>query len=136
MARSKSEVLAAVAQDGLALYHASTELMADKEVVLAAVAQNGHALKYALIDRADFKDFVRSRLVAHHTNVAFLLAAHPPSDPSGPAPALRPAPWGLLHIGEEAGAYVQQLIAAFGGAPCGEAWAATRAAAQNLPILI
>ena len=43
----KEVVLAAVAQDGAALQHASAKLKADKEVVLAAVAQNGNALEHA-----------------------------------------------------------------------------------------
>jgi hypothetical protein len=47
-------VLAAVAQNGLALKDASAELWTDKEVVFAAVAQNGLALKYASAElRAD-----------------------------------------------------------------------------------
>ena len=41
-------MLAAVAQDGSALRHASAELKADREVVQAAVAQNGWALEHAL----------------------------------------------------------------------------------------
>ena len=40
-------VLAAVAQDGVALVYASEKLKGDKEVVLAAVRQNGDALGYA-----------------------------------------------------------------------------------------
>jgi len=36
-----------VRQDGGALYFASAELKADREVVLAAVRQDGHALVYA-----------------------------------------------------------------------------------------
>jgi hypothetical protein len=40
-------VLAAVAESGVALFHASHELKGDKEVVLAAVSQYAHALEYA-----------------------------------------------------------------------------------------
>eukprot|EP01052_Picozoa_sp_SAG31_P044083 SAG31_NODE_7561_length_1653_cov_1.485843_1_plen_126_part_01 len=51
---SKKQVLAAVAQDGLALVHAAEELRADREIVLAAVAQKGEALQYAAEElRAD-----------------------------------------------------------------------------------
>ncbi len=39
--------LAAVAQDGWALQHASAKLEADREVALAAVAQDGWALQHA-----------------------------------------------------------------------------------------
>jgi hypothetical protein len=39
--------LAAVAQNGSALRHASEALRSDREVVLTAVAQNGSALRYA-----------------------------------------------------------------------------------------
>ena len=42
-------VLVAVAQDGRALRCASEELQADREVVLAAVAQKGHALYYMYV---------------------------------------------------------------------------------------
>ena len=41
----KEVVLAAVAQSGEALYHASEALKADREVVLAAIAQNPYALR-------------------------------------------------------------------------------------------
>jgi hypothetical protein len=47
-ADNKEAVLAAVAQDGLALEYAAETLRADKEVVLAAVAQHGRALLYAV----------------------------------------------------------------------------------------
>ena len=40
-------ILAAVAQVGDALKHASAELKADREVVLAAARQNPDALRYA-----------------------------------------------------------------------------------------
>ena len=40
-------VMAAVAQDGLALEYASEKLRADREVVWAAVMRDGHALEYA-----------------------------------------------------------------------------------------
>ena len=40
-------VLAAVQQDGYALQYASAGLQADREVVLAAVQQNAVALRYA-----------------------------------------------------------------------------------------
>jgi uncharacterized protein YdeI (YjbR/CyaY-like superfamily) len=43
----KQVVLAAVAQDGLALQFAAEALRADKEFMLAAVAQNGRALYFA-----------------------------------------------------------------------------------------
>ena len=40
-------IMAAVAQNGDALRHASNELKADREVVLAAVRQNPDALQHA-----------------------------------------------------------------------------------------
>ena len=40
-------VLAAVAKSGSALWYASEDFRADKEVALAAVVQNGFALQYA-----------------------------------------------------------------------------------------
>ena len=43
----KSEVLAAVRQDGRALRHASETLKNDREIVLAAVTQNVDAFEYA-----------------------------------------------------------------------------------------
>ena len=43
----RKNVLAAVAQNGMALKHASKKLRADKEVVLAAVAKKGNALQFA-----------------------------------------------------------------------------------------
>ena len=124
-------VLVAVAQHGLALELASAELKNDKEVVLAAVAQDGRALEYSSIDRGEFQSFVRERLVAYRTFVAFLLAARPDASSLRPAPATRPTSWLLDGVGEDEGRHVRQLIAAFAGAPCGQAWVVTRAAAQN-----
>ena len=43
----RGEALVAVKADGVALYRASPELQADREVVLAAVQQNGWVLEYA-----------------------------------------------------------------------------------------
>jgi len=44
---NRESVLAAVTQNGLALYYASEALKADPGVVRAAVTQNGLALEYA-----------------------------------------------------------------------------------------
>jgi hypothetical protein len=52
----KEALLAAVAQNGIALTYASAELKNDKEVVLAAVAQNGRALRYASAELKNDKD--------------------------------------------------------------------------------
>ena len=46
----KGEVLAAVAKDGNALFAASVELKADRQVVLVAVAQTGNALRVASVE--------------------------------------------------------------------------------------
>jgi hypothetical protein len=127
----KEVVLAAVEENGDALEYASEELQNDKEVVLMAVAQDGDALEYSSIARGEFQSFVRERLVVHHTFVTFLLAARPDASSLRPAPATRPASWLLDDVGEYAGRHVRQLIAAFAGAPCGQAWMVTRAAAQN-----
>ena len=124
----KEVVLAAVAQNGCALKHASAKLRNAKEVVLAAVAQNGFALELSWLTRGEFRSFVRPRVVAHHINVAFLLASCRTLGTIQPAPT--PALWRLVGIGEDAGRHVQQLIAAFSGAPCGQAWALTRAGAR------
>ena len=43
-------MLAAVAQNGLALGFAAAELQADKGLVLAAVTQNGPALKFVTVE--------------------------------------------------------------------------------------
>jgi hypothetical protein len=43
----KQKLLRKVAKDGHALWYASKELQADREIVMAAVAQNGRALEYA-----------------------------------------------------------------------------------------
>merc|ERR1719362_914673 len=55
LVRSDREfVLAAVAQNGWALRHATEELCEDREIVLAAVGQDGYAFKYAAANlRAD-----------------------------------------------------------------------------------
>ena len=110
---------------------AQAELKNDKEVVLAAVAQDGRALRHASIAPGEFQSFVRGRLVAHHAYVAFLLAARPHETSLRAAPAARSASWMLDDVGEDAGRHVRQLIAAFSEAPCGQAWVVTRAAEQN-----
>ena len=51
-------VLAAVQQNGDALYYASTELQADREIVLAAVQQYGDALKHASAELRADRNFV------------------------------------------------------------------------------
>lgn len=49
-------VMEKVAQNGLALQHASTELQANREVVIAAAVQNWDALQYASTElQADLK---------------------------------------------------------------------------------
>ena len=55
---AKKFVLAAVAQYGPALEHASATLQEDKEVVLAAVAQNGRALEFASAALQEDKEVV------------------------------------------------------------------------------
>jgi hypothetical protein len=64
---------------------------------------------------------VRKGLVAHHTFMAFLLAAYPSTGPVQPASMPHPAPCKPGLVGEDAGRHMQQLIAAFAGAPCGQA---------------
>ena len=51
-------VLAAVAQDGLALRHASAGLRADWEVVLGAVPQNRFALEHASAGLKADREFI------------------------------------------------------------------------------
>jgi hypothetical protein len=54
----KSEVLAAVRQDGRALLHASETLKNDREIVLAAVTQNVYAFEYASETLKNDREFV------------------------------------------------------------------------------
>jgi hypothetical protein len=129
----KEVVLAAVASFGHALQFASAALKSDKEVVLAAVAWHGNALCHASIARGELQAFVRGRVVAHCTFGAFLLAAHPSTGPVQSTLTPRaPAPWMLDGVGEDANRHVQQLIASFAGAPCGQAWVVTCTACARL----
>jgi hypothetical protein len=74
-----------------------------------------------LIARRKIQSTMRPRVLAHHTVCVFLLAARHSSGTM--KPARTPALWVLDGIGEDAGRHVQQLIAAFARAPCGQAWA-------------
>jgi hypothetical protein len=87
-----------------------------------------------LITLVEFQSFVQWRLVAHRTFVFFLHAAHPSRGPVQPAPGTRPAAWKLDSVGEDAGRHLLQLIAAYSGAPCGQAWIVTHAAALALEL--
>ena len=55
---SRSEVLEAVKQDGVALACASAALKGDREIVLEAVKQNWNALKYASAALKDDREIV------------------------------------------------------------------------------
>ena len=58
-------VLAAVAENGHALKHASAELRGDKEVVLAAIAKNGDVLDYASAELRADKEVVLAAVAQH-----------------------------------------------------------------------
>ena len=58
-------VLAAIAQNGDALFFASENLQANKEVVLAAIAQSSGALAYASDGLKADKDFVLAAVAQH-----------------------------------------------------------------------
>ena len=53
--------MAAVTQNGRALFYASSELRGDKEVVMAAVTQAGCALDYASDDLRGDKEVVMAK---------------------------------------------------------------------------
>jgi hypothetical protein len=130
----KDVVIAAVVHSGGALKYASVELKSDTEVVLAAVVQDTGALAFSPLKRTEVEIFVWGRQNAHRSFVAFLHAAHPPSSSLRTAPTSRPAAWDLDGVGEDAGCHVRQLIAAFSGAPCGNAWTVTHAASLALKL--
>jgi hypothetical protein len=71
-------VLAAVAQNGRALEHASAELQGDREVVLAAVAQDGHALKHASAELQGDREVVLAAL-AHDGDMSAALSSENPN---------------------------------------------------------
>ena len=58
LGNEKEIVMAAVAQNGRALYYASDKLKNDKEIVMAAVAQKGRALGYASDELKNDKEVV------------------------------------------------------------------------------
>ena len=76
-------VLAAVAQDGNALWYAEAELKGDREIVLAAVAQHGNALRYAAAELNCHRalQWIRTTNVALHCaklRLALATCALPP----------------------------------------------------------
>ena len=68
-------VLAAVAQSGLALQHASVALRDDRDVVLAAVTQYGRALRYASEALQDDRDVVLVAVALYGTALAYASVA-------------------------------------------------------------
>ena len=72
MKKDKEVVLAAVSQNGLALKFASECLQGDKEVVQVAVAQNGMALEFTSIDLKRDYDIVESAIIGNYYAYDFL----------------------------------------------------------------
>ena len=85
----KDVVLAAVAQDGLALEYASAALQADRDVVLAAVAQSGWGLQYASAALKADRDVVLAAVTQEGYALAYASAA-PINDAAFLQPSVAP----------------------------------------------
>ena len=77
----KQRVLAAVAQNGMALRDAAPELRRDREVVLAAVARNGRALQCAAAELQRDREVVMAA-VAQDGRALWFAAAELKRDPT------------------------------------------------------